>query len=261
MTPMTTGTAVSVMNPEPSGEFEISNENIIEGEESAFDANESQPAIEESDILLQSAKDEGFEEALVHLAEGDFEIQVKEEGDLELLEQEQEPEQEVTTEMEELPPDEDLSDVEKQELVEKIARMDEQIDDLEEKTKFLSEKLKVSEANLKLSLETLLAMAQLMRELIKKEKSQKKKLSLLEFLLKFMGNFLLSIVDPEGQQKGADSSQNGQGGEREDDDEINFEELLKSLSKNGLLSKTDKQMNVDSGASSPETPQMAELAA
>lgn len=264
MTPMISGNVVS-LNTDVSGEaFESETieqgeivENIIETPE----IEQQKPPIEEADMLLSSAKDEGFEEALTHLAEGDFTRDTSDNKTGDEEKQNAEEEEAIEQPIENIDEEENMTDGEKAELVEKIHRMDEQITNLEEKTKMLTEKLKISEANLKLSLETLLAMAQLMKEMIKKEKSKKKKLSLLEFLLQLMGNFLLSIVDPEGEHVEGKNIQNGQGEVFEGEEDTDIDELLNRLYKNGLQADNDVRTNTQIETPSPEVLQMAELAA
>lgn len=230
MTPMTMGTAVQVNTPAPGIES-FGEEAMVmqEGEivDSASDTQEVEeaPPVEEADMLLSSAKDEGFEEALTHLADGDFE---KPEQEEELTE-----EGSVDAEVEEAEPAEDMEmdELEKQELIEKINMLEEEVTNLEEKTKELTERLKTTEANLKLSLETLLAMAILMHELIKKERDQKKKLSLFEFLINLMGKLLVSIADPDAEQKDNKKEEPAPSQAVETPD---IDELLKYLKEKGM---------------------------
>lgn len=246
MTPMAAGAAVQVNTPDASGiqsegrsaptEHE---DNVVEGVFEAPEVEEVAP-VEEADMLLTSAKDEGFEEALTHLADGDFEKTKPEE-------ESNEPAKKAENDVAEIDKTDEpeLNEIEKQELIEKINVLEEQVTNLEEKTKELTERLKISEANLKVSLETLLAMALLMHELIKKERDQKKKASLLEFLIAFMGKLLISIVDPEAEQK---DKKKGPDMAPDENKVSDIDELLKYLKEKGFGG------SVDTKAAQPSNP-------
>ena len=196
MTSMTTGTAVMVSQPQiERGEVSSSND-TVSSEEVFSDPNLAvETPQDEAEMLFKSAKEEGFEEALTHLAEGDFEVDSAEEPveDTGVSENELAKKDIQEGEVEEVP------EKEREELLEKIETLEGKVSGLIERNEELNERLIKAEERAQLSQEMLIEMFKYLYELAKKEEDEKKKLSLFEVLLSFIAKFMITVVDPDAK--------------------------------------------------------------
>jgi hypothetical protein len=216
-TNMTTGVAVPVNN-NPSFGSEPEEGTIIEQvrqDENTVVPDEVQEigeiakeneSVNISDLLLKTAKEEGFEQALVALANNELDEKMPEDAQPQADEDNSEFEKkndEVVDEKEEkeVEPVELTVEEEREQLIARVNSLEEQVGELMEETKELSERLKSAEAMAQLSKEMMLQMLALLYEMIKKEEDEKDKVSLLETLIALIGKFMMTLVDPEGEDK------------------------------------------------------------
>ncbi len=149
-----------------------------------------------ADLLLESAKEEGFLEALVHLANGDFEDSqnYSDETSSDVLELEFE-----TDDLETIENEEQVIDPQKEELLVRIDQLESQVADVLTKNEKLNLDLQKANERADLSQETLMAMFYALYELAKKEEDEKKKIGLFETLIELVSQFMLTVIDPEGE--------------------------------------------------------------
>ena len=210
---LTNGIAMSVL-PQAESVREVQGSNVIARSEMTRQSNtsETKPVIlsdnEESfsgknhnsefmthdsniqvlaDNVLKSAKEEGFEGALQHLADGDFEDdeavskgeELDEVLDVEISESEEEP----------------LVSSEMQYYVEKVQILEEKVDVLMEKNKELTEKMKKVENVQAQTIFTLVEIARIYEAMIKEETNVESKAGLLEILIQILTDFINELMD------------------------------------------------------------------
>lgn len=225
MTPMTTGTAVSISQTPVERTVDVpSSEDTITSSEVFSDPNLGvDTPKDEAEMLFKSAKEEGFEEALTHLAKGDFDKTTSEEQpDKDVLTDEAEIAEPVT----ENEITEEITEPEEAEILEKIEILEEKVSHLIEQNEHLQEKLVKSDESAQMSQEMLIAMFKYLYEIAKKEEDEKTKLSLFEALLAFVAKFMITVVDPDAK------IENGKKEEKSDSSikkPESFEEMMKFL--------------------------------
>ncbi len=197
MTTMTTGAAVTVSQPQtervieaPSDDDTVTSKEVFSDPDLGVDTPR-----DEAEMLFKSAKEEGFEEALTHLAEGDFEKISGEELALDIVEPENEIERKELQEGEV----EEMPEKEKEELLEKIEVLEGKVSHLIEQDETLQERLIKSDERSQMSQEMLIEMFKYLYEMAKKEEDEKKKLSIFEILLAFVAKFMITVVDPDAK--------------------------------------------------------------
>lgn len=235
MTPMTTGTAVSVSQPQFEREADVSpQEEAITSKEVFEDPNLGvEEPTDEAEMLFKSAKDEGFEEALTHLAEGDFETGVIEEEPEEGLSDENTEGDDRKKIVESK--SEDEIETEKEELLAKIDVLEEKVSHILERNEELQERLIKAEERADMSQEMLLEMFKYLYEMAKKEEDEKKKLSFLEALLAIVARFLITIADPDAK---VDDGKKEETAAPRSKKTPTFEEMIKFLNKRAAEGST-----------------------
>lgn len=219
--PVTVGATTGGENnflPESSGQVRVPAEQEVKPD------NGPQDEVQISEKILLSAKEEGFEEALTHLANGDFEtagdsfgsvleteanepnVEVEDMGPTD-FEQEEKIEEssanEKNTSNEKAAPivDGEVEGDEKNEVVvEKIRELESQVTGLEEKNKELFEKVQNLENNNTLALQALLEMTMVLREMLKEEDNSEKKVPLLQSLVNLMTSLMIAMFVPDGEK-------------------------------------------------------------
>lgn len=171
------------------GNFETNGDSVIARSETTRQSIEIETVEDTSaDRILHSAKDEGFDEALIHLADGDF--------DEESLTQEEIPDPEVSGENNtELTPEE----MEKQALMSRVQELEEQVEDLKQKNQELFNEVSKIKENAEVSNQALLMLALALYELAKKEENEEKKISLMELIISMMTLFMKEMFVPEDE--------------------------------------------------------------
>ncbi len=215
-TEMTVNTATPVMSQvssQHSEGFSVSPEGGTENiHEAPHEAKEDAPTTIEqqgADKLLASAKDEGFEDALTHLAEGDFDpvedTTQEHERDVEhsgkepqftIPETKAEARDDDTSEINVLTPEEE----ERMGVISHMKELESQVINLDEKNKELSSRLKDSEVVTTMAMQTLMEMTHALRELIDEEENEEEKISLLEIMVMVMGKMLETFYKPQGSE-------------------------------------------------------------
>lgn len=143
------------------------------------------------DRILESAKEEGFEEALTHLADGDFD-ETDEDAEPVMTEEDSEP-----AEIEDKKIDEDEKIVE---YSEQITILEGKVEDLENKNKDLFERLSNVEDRQNLSAQAMLETILLLKALAEEEEDDKKKADILSTVLQFMENLIIMMFVPESEE-------------------------------------------------------------
>ncbi len=162
------GTSESINNTDIPNESEEADVNV-----STIDSNTNV-----SDLLLQSAKEEGFEEALTRLANDDLGSE----------------NEAVETKEEIIGEESDAQEV-------KIKELETKISGLIQENENLQDKLLKAEDRVDMSQEIIMEMLRTFYEMAKKEEDEKKKISFLEILISLVGLFMQSIIDPESEKK------------------------------------------------------------
>ncbi len=232
MTPMTNGAAVAVTQPQVEQPVEVGSTNDTVTSREVF----SDPALEvdtprdEAEMLFKSAKEEGFEEALTHLAEGDFEENPVEEAmvEAETSEKDLAKKDSKEGEVEEVP------EKEREELLEKIETLEGKVSALIERNEELNERLIKAEERAQLSQEMLVEMFKYLYELAKKEEDEKKKLSLFEVLLSFIAKFMITVVDPDAKIE--DDKKTTTATTSKQKKSNSMDEMIKFLKEKGMVS-------------------------
>ncbi|MDO8269533.1 MAG: hypothetical protein Q7T54_02580 [Candidatus Levybacteria bacterium] len=206
--------------------------------------------IETSDQILFSAKNEGFEETLIHLAEGDFDpIDKKEVGDT--VEREVElttsgPEKRTAESSEsaqlEFDPEDKTDEVPKdneQDVVgSRVKDLETQVINLEEKNKNLLEKIQSLESSNTLAMQTLLEMTMVLHEMAKDEEDEEKKATMLEVLVDMMASLMKAMFVPEDNKRVEGVAQSGinhQEVVRKGSKKRSIDEIVKKLRKEGAI--------------------------
>lgn len=195
MTTMTTGTSVAVAQRSQERAMDVpSSDTVVTSQEVFSDPNLGlETPRDEAEMLFKSAKEEGFEEALTHLAEGDFERDVQEELIDENVDEEMPEEFEFSGEDTSQEVLEEQRDV----LLEKIDVLDVKVSHLIEQNAILQEKLKKSDERVQMTHEMFIEMFKYLYEMAKKEEDEKKKLGLFEMLIDIIAKFLVTVVEPD----------------------------------------------------------------
>lgn len=189
----------------PTEEVRISESVIARTEEtkqSYIDVNKASSElsqISDADRLLNYAKEEGFEEALTHLAEGDFDEVAAEEQVL----SEDIIDVEVIDEMaiEEMRLQESMEAWEKMSVIQRIDIMKQKVTGLEEKNKELFTTLQEVSNKAELSYDSLIGIAAVLYMMLEQEEDEDKELDLLTLLvaaLESMNQFIKYILIEEG---------------------------------------------------------------
>ena len=180
---MTTNVSTSIGNSVPKSsetiEMEVAPSNILQNR-SGENIQEDIEEVTIANKLLNSAKDDGFEEALIKLANGELEVG-NENNEPEVLDSDDSPE--------EFKPEEMLPE-EMKPFHEQIVLLEEKVADLEEKNKELLERAKNSEKTNQVNQEIMLALAMALHELAKREEDEEKKISMLELIVNMLTYFM-----------------------------------------------------------------------
>lgn len=243
------------------------------GEESEQFQGEFETNNDSADAILNSAKEEGFEEALIHLANGDFDGEIEslktddnpDSEEVSLGEPEAEdvnnpkPEKIQDTDTKTKPENEDAEpseDEERQAVVEKIRFLEEKLDSLEEKNKELSARLMAVENRQALTMQTLLEMAMVLREMVKDEEDEEKKVSLLELLVDMMGNLMIAMFvpdDKEANKKVSQLAQKEQKQVKKGTKKRSLEEIVRTLRDRGEIRS---QVQINTGTPEPQATEL-----
>lgn len=251
-TPMTSNVSVPVSSESVESVH-------FEAQQGSLDFNhaeQTQDEIETSDKILDSAKNEGFEEALTRLANGDFdqENDIENEGEKDEPENQSDQEEEKSLEGLEIDfkngkdakqevefskgEEEPLElDDERDEMVARIKDLDSQIVDLEEKNKELFEKVKHLETNNTLAMQTLLEMTMVLHELLKEEEDDEKKMTAMEALIKMMGELMRAMFVPDNDD-GIDRVAKMGEGQKEtvkNDKKRDVRDVIRKLQEKGMI--------------------------
>lgn len=194
-----------------------------------------------SDMLLESAKDEGFEKALQKMADGDF---IEEEIEDENSEVKENPEvkPDVADELaedqldSENPDGKEKTDSDKKEdaeimtLHDRIAELESKFNDLSEENKQILERAKSAELQNEKLQEIVLLLAQAMYELAKQEEDEEKKVSILEILVKMMTVFMQeTFTEYHEEKKPEQTAQNAPAKKSKKEDVEKLRELFREL--------------------------------
>ena len=221
-TEMTVNTTTPVMSQVQTshGEgYSISTENSVESisETPVFESDAPKTTIEEESAhsLLASAKDEGFENALIHLSEGDFDIK---EGEEEILDEaepisaDKDPRfaekkaedgeiiEDGETQIKEPTPEEAA----RMEMMGRMKDLELQVTNLDERNKELASRLKDADILNNMAMQTLMEMTHALSKLVEEEKDENDKVSLLEILVMVMGEMLQVLYKPQETEIGGD---------------------------------------------------------
>ncbi len=237
MTPMTNGAAVAVSQPQVERTTDdISTHDTVTSREVFSDPELGlETPRDEAEMLFKSAKEEGFKEALTHLAEGDFEEVAEQVTVEEPIENAATPENENEPikkdiqegEVEEVP------EKEREELLEKIETLEGKVSGLIEHNEELNERLVKAEERAQLSQEMLIEMFKYLYELAKKEEDEKKKLSLFEVLLSFIAKFMITVVDPDAKMENDKKAVPSTGTKQKKG--TSMDEMIKFLKEKGMV--------------------------
>ena len=142
-----------------------------------------------ADKVLASAKEEGFEEALTHLADGDFK---KEKESLEINEIDLElPENDII--------DEPVITLEMQFNAERLQILEEKVKDLTEQNKEFAYKIKNLETQKAQELFSLAELIRIYEEWIESAPSVEEKVGFLEILMDILKEFAKGLMEPDGE--------------------------------------------------------------
>jgi hypothetical protein len=249
MTKMTNGAVITVSQPqvEQPAHVEPTNDTVTSRQVFSDPELGRDTPRDEAEMLFKSAKEEGFEEALTHLAEGDFNAVSDEkpaEWD-ETLKNGPVTKEVLEGDVEEVP------EKEREELLGKIETLEEKVAGLVGRNEELQERLVKSEERAQLSQEMLFEMFKYLYELAKKEEDDKKKLSLFEVLLSLIAKFMITVVDPdakiENEKKGTTVSGTKQ------KKSSSMDEMIKFLNEKGMVGVgNDVPNKTHSHASEPQ---------
>ncbi len=216
--PMTSGVVISAAQPESFYQPEVAKVLDITRRQVNNDVDAS---IFDANLILDSAKNEGFEQTLFDLAEGKFDDQSIEE---ELQYQEEE----SVDEVKDLIIDDEMS----QEVKEQPIVAEGNAELLNQKMEQLDSRFKGIEEDY-MSKREFLEVLSLFAE-YKKAKTEKEKMSVLEILVKMMTFILAELASPEDSNyKGLPSA--GRAGQTSESHEpIDMEEFKKVLLRKGL---------------------------
>lgn len=194
-----------------------------------------------ADDILNSAKEQGFEDALTRLANGDFENQGKGMED----------EKKDTNEddIQKLEPEE--VDVE-EELLKEASPLEEQIKELQKKAlefednnKELKDRVQALEKSNEMEMQAILQLAQVIYELIKREEDEKKKASMLEIVINIIAELMKAMFipeDPEAKKQKTDMQPVKS--ENQSKNPVRFEDVVNTLIQS-RENKTLKNNNID----------------
>ena len=172
-------------------ETEIFNLPTVENEQTENNQTESPKSI--ADQVLQSAKDEGFEEALTHLANGDFEEKRTENEFQELVTNE------ATIVQEPLIPTE--SEFEMEFYKEKVRTLEAEKKVQLEVNKDLLQRVKKMEHEQAVTIFTLAEIIRMYEEMIEEAPNHKEKAGLLETLIQALVDLFATLTNSNGEEK------------------------------------------------------------
>lgn len=253
--PVTVGADARINNSFSAENAEIFKEPIVEEEHVEEESKET--VIETSDQILASAKGEGFEEALIHLAEGDFDpvedSRVEEGNEIEELSSlgtGNEVDESKKALLPESKNPEDIASETNQEIeqdasVGRIRDLETQVISLEEKNKNLLEKIQGLETNNTLAMQTLLEMTMVLHEMAKDEEDDEKKATMLEVLVDMMGSLMKAMFVPEDNKSVESVAQSGinhQETVKKGNKKRSIDEIVKKLRKEGRI-RSESQMH------------------
>lgn len=199
--PMTTSTGFTPSNigsevfvKQPQEVFENALPGIVVKSETEESFKKEQP-LEMSELLFDSAKEEGFEESLMHLANGDFDS--KEEG---LFESEKIEESIGENEFED-----NAMQHETLSLSDKIGMQERKIDEILERSHMLSDKLNSLEEANRLRSEAMLEFAALVLLMKESGEDSEEETGMVETLVSLLERIIIAFFVPE--DPGADKAQ------------------------------------------------------
>ncbi len=243
---LTNGTNSTTADPLNTAETTTMKKNFEEKEIVIADASEAIPEKPEhnpdheiADEILKSAKEDGFEDALQKLADGEFEKDLKES---EVVKAEE-------NLLEELIVDEEIFiqepiTPENGYMVERIHELEARVANLELKNKELSERLRNSENLNIMTIFSLAEIARILAEMIKEEEKGEEKVSLLEILVEVLQEIFHAIIDPNGEMQDNEKEEHSSNEEEENNPRRTLLEIVEKLQAEGQI-RTNRQIQQD----------------